>query len=93
MKKLFIGLMLSCFIGGNLFAMKAVVVCRTSGVIHKSLDTVSMNCGSSSDFDCKRDFENALKNQYNVYDVYDAEKKVCNQLSGNWYPDDIKIRY
>jgi len=52
-----------------------------------------MNCGSSSDFDCKRNFENALKSQYNEYDVYDAEKKVCNQLSGNWYPDDIKIRY
>ena len=93
MKKLLVIFLFSFLVGGELFAMKAVLVCRTSGIIHKSMDTISMDCGNTSSYQCEQNFKNALKRKYGTYDVYDAEKKVCNQIRGVWYPDTIKIRY
>ena len=92
MKRFIFSALISVILGSQLFASQAVVVCRTSGIMHDSTDAVSMNCGNSTS-DCEDRFKEALKSQYGTYDVYDAEKKICNQLSGNWYPDTIRIRY
>jgi len=36
MKKFVFGILMGCLLSAELFAMKAVVVCRTGGIIHKS---------------------------------------------------------
>ena len=92
MKRLIFITLISMLLGGELFASRAVVVCRTSGIMHDSTDAVSMDCGNSTS-DCEERFKEALKSKYGTYDAYDAEKKICNQLRGNWYPDAIRIRY
>ena len=92
MKRFIFSALISVILGSQLFASKAVVVCRTSGIIHDSADAVSMDCGNSTS-DCEERFKEALKSKYGTYDAREAEEKVCNQLSGNWYPDTIRIRY
>ena len=90
-KKLFLGLII---LTNSLVASNAVLVCRTSGLFHKTHTAISMPCNSLSSYECEEKLKNALKAQYNKYNSYDAMNEVCDKLSSSvvWYPVGIKIR-
>jgi hypothetical protein len=93
MKKLGVSILLLLLLSNQLFAMKAVVTCRTGGIIHKSHDAIGINCGNSSSYQCENNLKNYLNSKYGTNDHYYAMKKVCRQLGGDWYPDRVRIRY
>ena len=94
MKKLILGSVFVCLISSELFAMKAILVCRTNGISYKTMDTIGIDCGNSSSFECQRKLENAIINKYGGIDAYYAESRACHKIiNGGWYPHKIKIEY
>ncbi len=71
------------------FASEAVLVCRQSGFMdYKTSTPFSLQCGSSSTYECENNLRQQLESQYG------SLTRACESaLGGAWYSDRIKIKY
>ncbi len=84
-------LLMSCLLTGVITPVfaeyKAILVCRTQGIIHDTARSIALPCGNMSEFECKQTFREALERKFGSYN---AETKACEQtLGGHWYYDSI----
>ena len=94
MKKIILGISF-LILSTELFAVEAVVVCRTTGLMQKTVDVASVDCGNISGFECEEQVGKMLMDKYNENTVYNAMADMCDKITGGrvWYPHKLDIRY